>query len=72
LQANGFGLSFHGCSQVLRRRLPDSPGSSRDHPRRAALYAVPCKWCSIVRKCTALPSCRRSSRRWDLAWDAPP
>jgi len=69
-QANGFGLSVHGCSQVLRRRLPGSPGSNRDHPRRDALYAVPCIWCSIVRKCTALPSCRRWSRRWDLAWGA--
>jgi hypothetical protein len=66
-QPEGLLISCHGLPE-RRRRLPGSPGNSRDRRSKGARCAGPCRWCSTFRNCSVLPA-SRIARSWsELAW----
>jgi hypothetical protein len=67
-QAESFGISGHGRWPERLRKLPGSPGSSRDHPCTSARCVALCRWCSTFRRCSALPASRIGRNGLDLAW----
>jgi len=67
-QAKNLGFSGHGYWQVRLRRLPGNPGNSRDRPCTSARCFAPGRWCSIFRRCSALPASRIARNGLDLAW----